>query len=129
MSTAWIEPHSGIAGDMTIAALHDLGVPQEVVADACKTVGFGGYDLRFGRSQQDLVLDVETDEAAIIERVEIDLDVAIGKGPFVAYPVVTPPGRLQRGKISLGGNECHDLIPDVLADRAVNDHDRTFASD
>ncbi len=39
---------SGLAGDMIIAALVDLGVPQSVVSDAVATLPLGDFHLHFG---------------------------------------------------------------------------------
>jgi uncharacterized protein (TIGR00299 family) protein len=46
------EPTSGIAGDMAVAALVDLGVPPAVVTDAVKAMGVRGLGLRFGRRRR-----------------------------------------------------------------------------
>jgi len=42
------EPSSGIAGDMTVAALVDLGVPPSVVTGAVKAMGVRGLRVGFG---------------------------------------------------------------------------------
>lgn len=44
----FLDAPSGLAGDMIIAALVDLGVPETVVADAVAAVGMQGYHLHFG---------------------------------------------------------------------------------
>lgn len=46
------EPTSGIAGDMTVAALVDLGVPAKVVADAIASMGVKGLRASFERRQR-----------------------------------------------------------------------------
>jgi pyridinium-3,5-bisthiocarboxylic acid mononucleotide nickel chelatase len=43
------EPTSGIAGDMTVAALVDAGVPPRVVEGAVAAMGVRGLRVRFGR--------------------------------------------------------------------------------
>lgn len=40
---------SGIAGDMTLSALVDLGVPEAVIGEALAACGLGDVTLRFGR--------------------------------------------------------------------------------
>ncbi len=45
----FVDAFSGIAGDMLLAALVDLGVPQGAVELALGGLGVGGYDLRFVR--------------------------------------------------------------------------------
>jgi uncharacterized protein (TIGR00299 family) protein len=46
------EPTSGIAGDMAVAALVDLGVPSGVVTKAVEAMGVRGLRVRFGRRQR-----------------------------------------------------------------------------
>jgi len=41
------DPYSGVAGDMTVAALVDAGVPEKVVADAIRAVGLKGLRVGF----------------------------------------------------------------------------------
>jgi uncharacterized protein (TIGR00299 family) protein len=45
MTTALFEPFSGIAGDMTIAAFLDLGMPLDVLVEALATLPLDGYRL------------------------------------------------------------------------------------
>ncbi|MEO5768985.1 MAG: nickel insertion protein, partial [Polyangia bacterium] len=42
-----LDPVSGIAGDMTVAALVDAGVPPRVVIDAVAAMGVRGLRVRF----------------------------------------------------------------------------------
>jgi hypothetical protein len=44
----FLDAPSGLAGDMIIAALLDLGVPRAVVEDAVAALGLGGFHLHFG---------------------------------------------------------------------------------
>jgi uncharacterized protein (TIGR00299 family) protein len=44
----FLDAPSGLAGDMIIAALIDLGVPREVVEGAVGSLGLGGFRLEFG---------------------------------------------------------------------------------
>jgi uncharacterized protein (TIGR00299 family) protein len=46
------EPTSGIAGDMTVAALVDAGVPAKVVTDAVGAIGVRGLRTRFERRRR-----------------------------------------------------------------------------
>ncbi len=45
---AFFDAPSGLAGDMTIAALVDLGVPEVVIADAVAKIPITGFHLHFG---------------------------------------------------------------------------------
>jgi uncharacterized protein (TIGR00299 family) protein len=47
-----LEPTSGIAGDMTVAALVDVGVPAKVVTDAVAAMGVRGLRMRFERRRR-----------------------------------------------------------------------------
>jgi pyridinium-3,5-bisthiocarboxylic acid mononucleotide nickel chelatase len=42
-----LDPASGIAGDMAVAALVDVGVPEKVVRDAVRSMGVRGLRVRF----------------------------------------------------------------------------------
>ena len=46
------EPSSGIAGDMAVAALVDLGVPASVVTSAIKAMGVRGLRVGFGKRKR-----------------------------------------------------------------------------
>jgi pyridinium-3,5-bisthiocarboxylic acid mononucleotide nickel chelatase len=62
----FLDAFSGIAGDMTVAALVDLGVPEVVVRDAIAATGLEGYALRFRHGSVGSIgavkFDVEVDE-------------------------------------------------------------------
>ena len=45
----FLDAFSGVAGDMLVAALVDLGVPQPVIHDAVASVELDGYELAFPR--------------------------------------------------------------------------------
>jgi uncharacterized protein (TIGR00299 family) protein len=47
-----LEPSSGIAGDMAVAALVDLGVPASVVTSAVKAMGVRGLRVAFGKRKR-----------------------------------------------------------------------------
>jgi uncharacterized protein (TIGR00299 family) protein len=47
-----LEPTSGIAGDMAVAALVDLGVPPAVVTGAVSAMGVRGLRVKFGRRRR-----------------------------------------------------------------------------
>lgn len=50
MKTLYLECHSGISGDMTAAALLDLGADQEGLYQALESLGVEGYRLECGRT-------------------------------------------------------------------------------
>jgi hypothetical protein len=47
----FLDAFSGIAGDMTIAALVDLGVPFDVVRESVATLGLTGFELQLQRAR------------------------------------------------------------------------------
>jgi uncharacterized protein (TIGR00299 family) protein len=52
---------SGLAGDMIIAALVDLGVPREVVGDALAALPITGFDVTFGTRVQSGIVAISFD--------------------------------------------------------------------
>ena len=48
----YLECYSGISGDMTVAALLDLGVDQEVLMKALDSLNLDGYKLKIGRTSK-----------------------------------------------------------------------------
>ncbi|WP_297281003.1 LarC family nickel insertion protein [uncultured Anaerococcus sp.] len=66
----YFEMNSGIAGDMTIAALLDLGASKEKLVKAIDSLGIDGYELVFNRKNKngidaynfDVILDSEKHE-------------------------------------------------------------------
>jgi uncharacterized protein (TIGR00299 family) protein len=63
----FLDAPSGLAGDMIIAALIDLGVPRAVVEDAVGALGLSGFHLHFGRRTRSGIVatafDVHVDAA------------------------------------------------------------------
>jgi uncharacterized protein (TIGR00299 family) protein len=70
---------SGIAGDMTLAALIDAGVPVEVIGDALDAIGAGRGRLRVERV-------VKQGIAAVDVKVDVHLDEAIDHGHEHHHP-------------------------------------------
>ena len=50
--TLYLECYSGISGDMTVAALLDLGASEQVLKETLGSLGVDGYELRIGRVQK-----------------------------------------------------------------------------
>ena len=65
--TLYLECESGISGDMTVAALLDLGADQKVLREALASLPVQGFDIRISRVKKsgldacdfDVVLDTE----------------------------------------------------------------------
>jgi len=76
---------SGVAGDMTIAALLDLGVPLEVVTDAVRTLPFGGYRLDVGHAHRSSLI-AKTFDVVVLrkqpERAYFEIDRMIAEAPL-----------------------------------------------
>lgn len=66
--TLYLECFSGISGDMTVAALIDLGADKEVLLSALESLNVQGYTIKIGRTQKcgidacdfDVILDSES---------------------------------------------------------------------
>lgn len=48
----YLECNSGISGDMTVAALLDLGADEKAVRDALESLKLEGYEIRIGRTRK-----------------------------------------------------------------------------
>lgn len=65
--TLYLECYSGISGDMTVAALLDLGASEQVLRETLASLPVDGYEIRIGRTQKcgveacdfDVVLETE----------------------------------------------------------------------
>ena len=49
MKTLYLECYSGISGDMTVAALLDLGASEDVLRHALESLQVPGYTLQISR--------------------------------------------------------------------------------
>ena len=104
----FLDCFSGIAGDMTVAALVDLGVPSEVVAQACSALGFGGYELRFGSSQKSQI--VATSFAVEIAEGQPQRDYASIDAQIAASPLTSDVRSLAREifkRLAVAEARCH----------------------
>lgn len=50
--TLYLECFSGISGDMTVAALLDLGADEKVLMSALDSLNLGGYEIKIGRTHK-----------------------------------------------------------------------------
>ncbi len=76
---------SGVAGDMTIAALVDLGVPWAVVEAAVKALPLSGYRLELGHAHRSGIVATRFDvvvETAQPERTFSEIDAMLGAAPL-----------------------------------------------
>lgn len=49
MKTLYFECESGISGDMTVAALLDIGADEDALLEGLESLGIGGYKIKIGR--------------------------------------------------------------------------------
>ena len=71
--TLYLECESGISGDMTVAALLDLGADQKVLREALASLPVQGFDIRISRVKKsgldacdfDVVLDTEHENCSV----------------------------------------------------------------
>lgn len=69
-NTLYLECYSGISGDMTVAALLDLGATEENLRKTLKKLALDGYEIKIGRTQKNgvaacdftVILESETAE-------------------------------------------------------------------
>ena len=52
MKTLYLECFSGISGDMTVAALLDLGIDSHIVLDGLKSLGLDGYEIKISKTNK-----------------------------------------------------------------------------
>ena len=65
----YLECYSGISGDMTVAALLDLGADQKVLEDVLESIPVQGFEIKVSRVTKsgidacdfDVILDAEID--------------------------------------------------------------------
>ncbi len=93
-----LDPVSGIAGDMTVAALVDAGVPPAVVTDAIASIGLPGLRVRFESRRQ----------GAFVGRAFVVKEPAVGRRPIAPGPKKVPRDARGRGA---GGTEDHEHHP------------------
>ena len=94
----YFDAFSGVAGDMTIAALVDLGVPFAVVEQAVGSLGIGGYQLDLGRAFAGAIGATRFDvvlEPGQPERCYTDIERLIGQSTLAA-PVKARATRIFR---------------------------------
>jgi uncharacterized protein (TIGR00299 family) protein len=82
-----LDPTSGIAGDMTVAALVDLGVPPKVVTDAIAAMGVKGLRASFEQRQRGAF---------------------VGRGFVVRWPGSVETGKARRQKRGADHGHDHD---------------------
>jgi hypothetical protein len=102
-----LEPTSGIAGDMTVAALVDAGVPAKVVTDAIAAMGVRGLRTRFERRQRGAF---------------------VGRGFVVSWPGAPRKARRKAGAHVHDDGHAHDHGDD-LAHAHAHSQDHVHAHD
>ena len=85
--TLFLDAFSGIAGDMTIAALVDLGVPVEVVESAVGALPLHGFHLHFGHAHHSGIVATKFDvhvDAKQPERTWSSIDAMLSESSLAA---------------------------------------------
>jgi len=80
MSALWIDAPTGLAGDMLLAALLDLGVDQAVVESPLAALGLTG---RYRLTQQRRAVLVSEASALMWRVLRISRSTAIGRGSVI----------------------------------------------
>ncbi len=70
--TLYLECYSGISGDMTVAALLDLGADQQVLLDGLKSLKVEGYQIVISRKEKNSIVACDFD--VILDEAEQDHD-------------------------------------------------------
>jgi uncharacterized protein (TIGR00299 family) protein len=134
----FLDAPSGLAGDMIVAALVDLGVPERVVGEALGSLGLTGFHVHFGtRSRSGIVatsFDVHVDAAQpprTYRSIRALLDAAplpegvVGRARTTFRRLAEAEARVHR--TALDDVHFHevgavDAIVDVVASAAALDH-------
>ena len=61
MRELYLECYSGISGDMTVAALLDLGVPGEYLMKELKKLHLDGYEIKISRTKKNQITATDFD--------------------------------------------------------------------
>jgi uncharacterized protein (DUF111 family) len=88
MSLLYLDCFAGISGDMTLAALLDLGVPQKYLVQELARLKISGYSLRGGRVQRSGItarqVQVKISRHEHHHRTFKDIEKLIAKSPLKA---------------------------------------------
>ena len=83
-----LDPTSGIAGDMTVAALVDVGVPRAVVADAVAAMGVPGLRVRFETRKRGAYVA----RGFIVDEPKVGPKASRGRGRTAGHEAQAPDG-------------------------------------
>lgn len=101
--TLYLECCSGISGDMTVAALLDLGATEENLRRTLGRLALGGYEIRIGRVQKS---GLDACDFHVILEEEAPCDK--GEGPVHSHECESSIDREQRGMVhACGENQRH----------------------
>jgi pyridinium-3,5-bisthiocarboxylic acid mononucleotide nickel chelatase len=130
--TLYLECYSGISGDMTVAALLDLGADQQVLLDGLKSLKVEGYRVVIGRRDKNSIsacdFDVILDEA--VQKQE-------GSGHSHAHAHTISNPKISRGRtisssrtpIKYGHHDHRNLsiINDIIDSSTITDNAKRIA--
>lgn len=146
--TLYLECYSGISGDMTVAALLDLGADQQVLLEGLNSLNVEGYQIAIGRKEKNSISACDFD--VILDEVEPDHlshdhdhnhehehNHTHDHKHDHSHPHSISPAKITRGKpirnthtpIHYGHHDHRNLsiINDIIDGSSITDHAKTIA--
>ena len=140
--TLYLECYSGISGDMTVAALLDLGADEHVLKKALESLNISGNEIKIGRTQKcgidacnfDVILNNTDEHIHIHHKPKVRLRVAsnnhklVNKHSHVQNDSHTHTH--EHGHTHTGGHNDHRNIDDIfniIEESKISDRAKTIS--